>query len=124
MKKLILLLLLSMPLSAQTVIDTTYVEGKMYIISTPTYKGVANGIRSWFCDGKLHLTQNFSKGLLHGKEFFYYPNGKIEIESTHSHGVLHGEQKIYDERGNVRINYFWYGTNISKKEFTELRRKK
>ena len=125
MKIAILFLLVTLSVSAQKRIDTVYMDSKMFIIHTPLYKGAAEGVRTWFQDGKMYLSQKMEMGVQSGKEFYFYDNGKVEIESEFLSGFLHGPQRTYEKNGTIKNTvYFWYGTKINKDLYTELRRNK
>ena len=49
----------------------------------------------------------FKRGLLHGKQYYYFDNHrgdkKVEAISNYSHGKLHGEQLLYHKSGQLYL---------------------
>ena len=45
--------------------------------------------------------QQFSKGLPHGKQLYYYENGNLKTEMEYDHGQLVGEVKLYAPGGKL-----------------------
>lgn len=65
---------------------------------------------SWVFDGKSTVwdDQNncmaeiyYSKGALHNKSVYYYPNGAIEKTIPYEHNLIHGDFECFDEDGIV-----------------------
>jgi antitoxin component YwqK of YwqJK toxin-antitoxin module len=72
-------------------------------ISVNAQKGdtaLRNGEDKILFNNGVHLIQNFSKGLLEGKQIWYSANGNISTIYEYHHGILNGYYiHYYDSSG-------------------------
>lgn len=64
--------------------------------------GKKHGLVSIYIDEKLHLTENYHTGKLHGSSREYGKNGQVIYEKNYQHGKLKETMEYFDN-GNIQI---------------------
>ncbi len=73
------------------------------VLSSETENGLRNGItKSYYPDGAVRGTVNYSDGKRHGAYNEYYTNGRIKVTEHYVHGDLEGTSTYYYTSGAIR----------------------